>query len=172
MFKRNCPQCGKEQSYSTKGSLKHAIESNKTCRSCSQKGKKMPPFSEETRRNMSIAQKGKKKSEEHKAKIAKGMTGYTHTEEARRNMSIAQGGNGVLDKEQFNCYKLRQWAKDVRERDDYLCQHCLYVGAPNDGILEAHHIVKKSKFPQYAYDLDNGITLCKTCHIYEHKHYG
>jgi hypothetical protein len=34
-----------------------------------------------------------------------------------------------------------------------------------DGLLgEAHHVYAKFHYPERAYDLDNGITLCWRCH--------
>ena len=33
------------------------------------------------------------------------------------------------------------------------------------GTIEVHHIYPKSLFPDKAYNLDNGISLCKSCHI-------
>jgi predicted HNH restriction endonuclease len=38
--------------------------------------------------------------------------------------------------------------------------------------LEAHHILPKTKFPQYALDLENGRTMCYDCHKTIHKQGG
>jgi len=32
--------------------------------------------------------------------------------------------------------------------------------------IQAHHIFPKSKFPELAYDLKNGICLCMNCHMH------
>ena len=40
MFIRNCPECGKELSYTQEKGLKAAIKSNNVCTSCVKKGKK------------------------------------------------------------------------------------------------------------------------------------
>jgi len=53
------------------------------------------------------------------------------------------------------------WRKAVFERDDYTCQECNLKGC----YLEAHHIKAKATHPELAFDVDNGITLCKDCHI-------
>lgn len=60
----------------------------------------------------------------------------------------------------FNTYKLRKWAKACSLRDKNTCYMCDRVGR-----TEVHHIYPKSIFPDKAYDLDNGISLCKMCHI-------
>jgi 5-methylcytosine-specific restriction endonuclease McrA len=57
---------------------------------------------------------------------------------------------------------LNAWSLQVRERD---CS-CLYCGSASN--LHAHHILSKSKHPEHALFLDNGITLCEVCHIQEH----
>lgn len=60
-----------------------------------------------------------------------------------------------------------RWRKSVFERDDYVCQYCLVRG----GTLRAHHILSFSKHPEKRFDVDNGITLCHSCHYKEHtKH--
>lgn len=61
--------------------------------------------------------------------------------------------------------KMREWRKLVFERDDYTCQICGKKG----GNLNAHHIKPFSIFPELRFDVSNGITLCKKCHIELHK---
>ena len=53
-----------------------------------------------------------------------------------------------------------QWRKAVYKRDDYTCQQCKSKG----GRLEAHHIKPFATHPELRFDVDNGITLCKSCH--------
>jgi hypothetical protein len=57
-----------------------------------------------------------------------------------------------------------QWAKDVIERDNYLCQHC---GAGEN--LCAHHIIPWEESVELRYVLSNGLCLCRACHA---KHHG
>ncbi len=57
---------------------------------------------------------------------------------------------------------LAAWSAQVRERNTA----CLYCGSTNK--LHAHHILSKSKHPDWTLFLDNGITLCEVCHIQEH----
>lgn len=58
-----------------------------------------------------------------------------------------------------------KWRTDVFERDDYTCAICGKRG----GELNAHHIKPFAQFPDDRFDVDNGITLCKACHIKVHK---
>lgn len=63
----------------------------------------------------------------------------------------------------INTRSLSAWSFQVRERDTA----CLYCGSTNK--LQAHHILSKSKHPEFALFLNNGICLCEICHIKEHK---
>lgn len=65
--------------------------------------------------------------------------------------------------------KQKRWSQDVYKRDNYTCQKC---GDNKGGNLNAHHIVPHSKDKSIAWELSNGITLCKTCHYDFHNSYG
>ncbi len=62
-----------------------------------------------------------------------------------------------------NWIKLKKWGAMVLKRDHYTCRICNKRG----GNLEVHHIFPIGRFPQLISELDNGLTLCKRCHIYE-----
>ena len=64
-----------------------------------------------------------------------------------------------------NSQKMQIWRNDVFERDGYKCQKCNKIG----GKLNAHHIKRFSEYPELRFDASNGITLCRSCHILEHK---
>lgn len=51
------------------------------------------------------------------------------------------------------------WGLHVKQRDSYTCRRC---GRKED--LHAHHIVPWKVDESKRFDLDNGITLCRTCH--------
>jgi len=55
-------------------------------------------------------------------------------------------------------YKL--WRIKVFSRDNFTCQVCGIVGSR----LEAHHIKSLALFHKLAFDVNNGITLCRPCH--------
>lgn len=60
-----------------------------------------------------------------------------------------------------NVSEYYNWRISVFERDCYTCRKCF---DSTGGNLEAHHILNFSSHPDGRYDIDNGITLCKTCH--------
>ena len=51
-----------------------------------------------------------------------------------------------------------KWSKRVRERDK-CCQIC----KKTDKRLNAHHLIPKH-FSKWRHDMDNGISLCVSCH--------
>jgi hypothetical protein len=61
------------------------------------------------------------------------------------------------------------WRNKVYERDNYVCQCC---GYDKGGNLNVHHFYNYAEHHELRLDIDNGITLCKQCHINFHKKYG
>lgn len=60
------------------------------------------------------------------------------------------------------------WSKAVKEKDNYTCKCCGQVG----GKLVSHHIVPWVKSEELRLDVNNGITLCTTCHDGYHNQTG
>lgn len=52
-----------------------------------------------------------------------------------------------------------EWHDKVFKRDDNTCQHCGSIKS-----LIAHHIKSYTEFPDLRIDINNGITLCRSCH--------
>ena len=70
-------------------------------------------------------------------------------------------GNSLTDSEKW---KLDKWAREVKRRDNFICQEC-----GGEEKLHAHHIKRKSNYPDKMFEIDNGITLCCECHADRHE---
>lgn len=57
------------------------------------------------------------------------------------------------------------WSKAVRERDNYTCQKC---GVHNLHI-PTHHIATRRRRPDLKHVIENGISLCGSCHSWVHN---
>jgi len=57
-----------------------------------------------------------------------------------------------------------EWHNECLRRDWYHCQIC-----GSKERLEVHHIKSYKDYPQERLNLDNGITLCKKCHLGVHN---
>jgi 5-methylcytosine-specific restriction endonuclease McrA len=68
-----------------------------------------------------------------------------------------------------NAYFDREWRYKVYERDKFTCQVC---GYDKGRTLNAHHLIAWSANENLRFELSNGITLCKKCHMGFHNKYG
>ena len=69
------------------------------------------------------------------------------------------------DRQQRSSAKYNAWRKSVYERDNYTCQDCGKRG----GILNAHHLKPFKKYKSLRYKVNNGVTLCESCHRKRHS---
>lgn len=90
-----------------------------------------------------------------------------------------KGGITPLIRMIRNSFKYRQWRSDVFTRDEFLCSVCCQKGKE----LNAHHLRKFSSIIvacevktykdalscEELWNINNGITLCKSCHKFEHS---
>ena len=58
----------------------------------------------------------------------------------------------------------KQWRKQVYENDFFACQSCGYKGKQ----IVAHHIYPFADYPDLRFEVENGITLCRACHLSLH----
>ena len=138
------------------------------------------PRTSDTRKKISIANKGKrsgkdnywfgkKRSEDQKAYISKIKTLEGHWKGINNPRHINpltgekngrwEGGITPIHAKIRNSNEYLEWKISVFKRDNYTCQYC--GNKPN---LEAHHVENFSKHPDKRFDINNGITLCKSCH--------
>lgn len=111
-------------------------------------------LSSETRKKMSLAQKGNKK-----------FLGKTHSKKTRDKMVLAQLGeknHAWLGGKSFEPYTT-DWTntlrRSIRERDFYTCQVC--KEPQGDRALQIHHI----DYNKTNNNPENLIALCLSCHI-------
>ena len=75
-------------------------------------------------------------------------------------------GGTMEDRDSRKTYEYSQWRKTVKKRDG-LCQIC-----GSNCKLEAHHLNSFLSCPEQRFDINNGICLCKFCHVLFHAEYG
>ena len=66
-------------------------------------------------------------------------------------------------------YAIIEWRIKVFQRDNYTCRKC---GDDKGGNLNAHHLNGYNWDIENRLNVDNGITLCDSCHNDFHKNYG
>ena len=52
------------------------------------------------------------------------------------------------------------WSEKIKERADNKCEKC-----GNRRYVQAHHIIPRTNYA-LRYDLENGVALCRACHLY------
>lgn len=153
---------------SSKGCRKVLYRINTKGRISTFKGKK---HTEEAKIKMSLSRKGKPSSkkgiprtDKEKEAIRKGILKTQTYGKDNPNYIDGRADENMLRRKDS---QYKAWRKIVFERDNYTCQHC---GDNKGGNLNAHHIKSWGEFPEYRFDINNGITLCVPCH--QKEHYG
>ena len=94
--------------------------------------------------------------------------GRKHSEETKRKMSESRKGRGnanwkggltELVKGIRRSPEFYQWRKAVLERDNHTCRDC-----ESKEDINAHHIKPLIEYPELVFDINNGLSLCESCH--------
>lgn len=169
MYKIKCQKCGQ-----LKRKIGEHICPTSEQLSVAHKGIKV---SDETKKKMALAQTGRVHSEDTKLKIAKAHLGKKRKpfslkwkqkmSENRKGYKHPNWKGGITPENkkirQSSEYKL--WRIAVFERDNYTCIWCgARSGYGRAVVLNADHIKPFSLFPELRFAIDNGRTLCESCH--------
>jgi hypothetical protein len=153
---------GKHHSLETKKKISEAKKKNPTKYWL---GKKRGHLPQSWRDSISKANKGKKHSIKWGKNIAIGL---------KKSKKVAinilklrgekhpnwKGGLTPISLRIRHSIEYRLWREAIFARDNWTCQNCGRKG----GDLEAHHLKGFALFPELRFALDNGVTLCKSCH--------
>ena len=71
-----------------------------------------------------------------------------------------KGGKEKRKQRERDRAEYKEWRTAVFVRDRYTCQMCGAQGR----VLNAHHIMRWRDYPDLRFAVDNGVTLCVTCH--------
>jgi len=86
--------------------------------------------------------------------------GKKRPEISGENCHLWRGGITTKNVAIRKSLEYKQWRTSVFERDNYICVECKKVG----GSLNADHIKEFSNYPHLRFDINNGRTLCLSCH--------
>lgn len=126
-------------------------------------------LSGETKEKLRQHNLGKKQSKETIEKRVAHFRGRPVPMERRRRISASlkgdkcwnwRGGINPINKAIRDTIEYRNWRQAVFERDKFTCVWCGQVR----GDIQADHIKPFSKFPELRFDINNGRTLCHSCH--------
>lgn len=93
-----------------------------------------------------------------------------------------RGGNGTLLNNVRKLTASSDWTKSILLRDEFKCQSCgrgsnklnVHHLAPFRSIVRRNNITSstEAQLCDELWNLDNGVTMCKTCHRQFHNTYG
>jgi hypothetical protein len=167
VIERTCPVCGK------KFKVKEHVKKRFCSRKCGYLGKTLPP-----KRSMPISltchycnkKFDRSLGDVNQSKRIGAVHWYCssecqHKHQRGENAPGWDGGSSRAYKFGYHTLAYKKWREKVFKRDDFTCQICSVKG----GYLHAHHKRGFAHVPESRFDVDNGITLCKKCHMEVHS---
>lgn len=114
------------------------------------------PFSEEHRRKIGDARRGKRHSPETRRKLSEAKRGERHP-----NWRGGPKGSGRAIREALRkSDRYKKWRLAVLDRDGHRCVMCSVSGVK----LDVDHVKPFARFKAERFDVANGRTLCVPCH--------
>lgn len=102
-------------------------------------------------------------TKEYKEKMSKANSG-------KRNGKYKEDKTEVSRVKERGIFGYKKWSKLVKERDDYTCCVCGKQSREPKKMV-AHHLESYDTNEELRLDLDNGITVCASCHNKFHNKY-
>lgn len=151
------------------------------------KSQPRPKCSFETKKKISLSEKGKFVSKETREKMRGKKFPNRHHDKQFKKGQIAynkgkpllkirgklhwnwQGGISTETETIRHSLESKLWQDSVKNIDCNCCQKC---GETRISKLTAHHIQNFSSHPELRFAIDNGITFCRPCHKKFHMKYG
>ena len=100
---------------------------------------------------------GKKRSEETRRKISEVQKGRKQRPETVEKRCVALRKHG----KSRQCFNYKEWRRQILERDGNKCVKC----ENQHEKMHCHHIEPWKERQELRFSIDNGETLCATCHI-------
>jgi hypothetical protein len=134
------------------------------------------------RERKSLAGMGKVVSTETRLKMSQKAKGRKLSSGTVNKIIATKMKNGTIKKgcshyrwkggrswERFKNPQYQEWRNAVLARDNYTCTSCTRQCKKYEKGLAAHHIKNYADHPELRYDVSNGITMCRKCHMELHK---
>lgn len=95
------------------------------------------------------------------ARIANSLRGHKRPNMTGEQHFAWKGGITPINEKIRKSIEYKQWRGHVFKRDNYTCQSCKQYG----GALQADHELPFAFYPDLRFEILNGRTLCKPCHL-------
>jgi 5-methylcytosine-specific restriction endonuclease McrA len=125
---------------------------------------------------------GRRLSAETRAKISAKAVGRAVSAETKAKILQTKLRNGTPPKgekhykwrggqtwQRFKDPRYISWRSSVLERDGYTCRQCRRRCKKYERGLAAHHVEPYATRPELRFEVSNGVTLCRTCHLTLHR---
>lgn len=125
--------------------------------------KKGHKLSEETKRKMGLARRGKP----HPKKTGRSALPEVRASQGKKREKHWNWQGGLsLTNDRHDSHTYKEWRMAVYKRDNFTCVHCGKRKLRSNGlVLHADHILAWATYPEQRYEVSNGRTLCYFCHV-------
>lgn len=152
----NCKVCGKEK-YFQNWQLASPVKGKFCSKECCYRGRELKGTFQNGHKDLVP-----KSSRGHSPETIEKMKIVNRRNAKRGELSpLYRGGLRSERRKAMAKWEYKEWRNNVFKRDDYTCQMCFKKNI----YLEADHIKPWSKYPELRYDIENGRTLCRDCHM-------